>query len=557
MAHDLLALRLRPADLEKATVARWKDAGFENAGAWKARSLVDSLIRRRSSGPPQESEPLRAARATLAQTRERLGVLARLRAEDPLLQEEYRKVTRARQNVEELERTAEGGVAGDRTALASRGVSPGIARTALHDDRTALIEFAAGVRNLYAYVLTRDHLELLNLGARRPIEEDARCFLSLLATNRLPKGAPARFSADVGGLVAVGRSLYASLLAKALATAGPKVDHLIVVPTTELADMPFEALIGPISSDSGTGFGGFGFVVRKYTILYAPSSPALVELGVSTRAKRSPSLMIFADPVYPDPAAAAIAQAGPREGSGDSADPMRGMELESLGYTRLEASQIASLFSSLSASPSAADALAIQEIQNGLRNHHRSDAGFELFLGPEATPRRFRENAGRCTILHVAAHGCRSTRAYADPILALSPENGGNSALTCQQILQLDLNADLVVLAACDTARGRKIDGDGIQSLARAFLHAGARDVVASLWEMKDPAVGGLMIRLYRQLLKGGLSRADALHQVKLDMLTGDVSRGNSPTEKDQIARFTDSADPGLWAAFVILGAPE
>jgi hypothetical protein len=306
------------------------------------------------------------------------------------------------------------------------------------------------------------------------------------------------------------------------------------------------------------------FVVKKYTVVYAPSTPALVELDHSKRAKTPASLLVFADPVYsgraPRSSPSSDSSSDSRGSLESPKDPLRDLGLGRLGHTRVEASQIASLFSGLATSApatAAEDALGIQAIQNGLRNHHLSASGFELFLGPEATVDKFCDRAPRYSILHLAAHGLESAPGYGDPILALSPVDGRTSVLSCAQILQLNLCADLVVLAACDSARGRKIRGDGIHSLARAFLHAGARGVVASLWEARDLQAGELMRKFYQKILQGPSPPAEALRQVKLDMLAGDASRGISPGPRDEFARRVDSSDPYFWASFVLIGSGE
>jgi CHAT domain-containing protein len=217
---------------------------------------------------------------------------------------------------------------------------------------------------------------------------------------------------------------------------------------------------------------------------------------------------------------------------------------------------VASLFAGRRPAIAPEDAVAILDIQAGRRDHYRSAAGFELWLGPEATPERFRSEAPRFSILHLAAHGCTSTPGYADPILALTASDGRDGALTCRQLVHMELTADLVVLAACDTARGRMIDGEGVLSLARAFLHAGAREVIASLWEARDLEAGHLMSAFYRRLLEDGSKPAAALRQVKLEMLSGTTSRGKAPHAPGHLARFTEPADPYYWAAFVSIGVP-
>ena len=562
-AHDLLALRLGQPGLDEPAIARLKSAGFQTAGEWKARSLVERLIRKRSEGASVESEPLKTARAEVLSARERLQAVARLGVRGAPLETAYESLRSARDRLEDLERAAHARTGGDDRSFAPRGYSTDIVRTALPDERTALVELVAGTNSLYAYVLTKDRLDWLELGDRQSIEQTARCFTSLIVTNRLPEGAPAGMPSGAQGLLSLARTLHAKLLAKPLAVLKPSVDRLVVVPTTELADVPLEALVDSASPATAPelGFKAVEFVVKKYVVAYAPSTPALVELELSKRTKASPSMLIFADPAYSVVTPATSATDSGSRGPVHAKDPLDEIDLDSLEHTRTEASQIASLFSSLAASApealAARDALGILAVQNRTRNHHRSEAGFELFLGPEATAERFCDCAPRYTILHLAAHGLETAPGYADPILVLSRVEGRTSVLSCAQILQLDLSADLVVLSACDSARGRKIGGDGIHSLARAFLHAGARGVVASLWEAQDLEAWNLMTNFYRKFLQEGLPGALALKEAKREMLAGPVSRGISQGSKHGLARYTDTSDPYYWAPFVLLGSGE
>jgi CHAT domain-containing protein len=78
--------------------------------------------------------------------------------------------------------------------------------------------------------------------------------------------------------------------------------------------------------------------------------------------------------------------------------------------------------------------------------------------------------------------------------------------------------ADLVVLSACQTALGKEIRGEGMIGLTRGFMYAGARRVVASLWQVDDLATAELMARFYRGMLNEKLRPAEALRRAQLEM---------------------------------------
>ena len=555
-SHDLIALRLARPGLSVQEKERIRESGFETTGSWKARSLVESMIRRRQGTAVRQDDVLRTARADHAEAREQIEAVSRMNGPAALLEEAQVRALAARRRVEELESAARVANIEKYPDLLPRGKSPGAVRAVLLDARTMLIEYAAGTDRLYAYVLTRDRFDLLTLGERDPIERDARAFVSLLATGKLPEDARTPLSRGIEGIARLGVGLYAELLGQALDWGGPGVSRLVLVPTTELAAVPFEALIEtpPRGDDTPLDFSILAYVIRDHTVISVPSSTALVALASGTPRARRPSVLLFADPVYPEPALA-------RESSLRTGriDPLGELAFDRLTNSRDEVTQIASVIASSASRPRSEDERAILEIRNGQLNHHESTDGFELWLGPDATPKRFCERAGRFNYLHIAAHGLRAAPGSSDPLLALSADEDGTRTLSCSRILSLKLDADLVVLAACDTARGRRIDGEGIRSIASAFLHAGARSVVSSLWEAADLQTADLMKSFYGKLIGEGLTPEDALRQVKLRLLEGGALRGEaSPGRSPRAsARFADSSDPYYWAGIVYCGPPR
>lgn len=98
-----------------------------------------------------------------------------------------------------------------------------------------------------------------------------------------------------------------------------------------------------------------------------------------------------------------------------------------------------------------------------------------------------------------------------------------------------------MVLSACNTALGAIRAGEGIESLARAFIYSGARAVVASLWQVGDRAAAETMARFYEGYLKKGLPPAQALREAKLALRRGYV-------------KFPGSTSPASWAPFIWIG---
>ncbi|MCM3872574.1 MAG: CHAT domain-containing protein [Pyrinomonadaceae bacterium] len=144
-------------------------------------------------------------------------------------------------------------------------------------------------------------------------------------------------------------------------------------------------------------------------------------------------------------------------------------------------------------------------------------------------------------IVHFATHGLLNSQQpeLSGIVLSLVDEQGRaqDGFLRLHDIYNLKLNADLVVLSACQTALGKEIRGEGLIGLTRGFMYAGAPRVVASLWRVDDRATAELMKRFYQGMLKDGQRPAAALRAAQVSMLK----------EKRWAA-------PQYWAAFTLQG---
>lgn len=169
----------------------------------------------------------------------------------------------------------------------------------------------------------------------------------------------------------------------------------------------------------------------------------------------------------------------------------------------------------------------------------RPFASVATFLGCAATASALRESAPHADVLHIATHGLVDGRRPRLSALALTPEapSATHGAFRLLDILQLPLHARLVVLSACDTARGRVLPGEGVLGLAQAFLEAGAKSVVASYWLVQDAATVHFMESFYRHLLVDRMSVAAALRRTQLEL----AAHGSSYS----------------WAAFGVYGRPD
>jgi CHAT domain-containing protein len=102
------------------------------------------------------------------------------------------------------------------------------------------------------------------------------------------------------------------------------------------------------------------------------------------------------------------------------------------------------------------------------------------------------------------------------------------------------MNADLVVLSACETGLGRMVRGEGVLGLPRAFFYAGARSVLVSLWSVSDRSTAQLMTTFYESLIGKGETTSEALSNAK-----------------ETLRKKSNTAHPFYWAPFVLIGPPE
>jgi CHAT domain-containing protein/TolA-binding protein len=167
----------------------------------------------------------------------------------------------------------------------------------------------------------------------------------------------------------------------------------------------------------------------------------------------------------------------------------------------------------------------------------------DLLLGPAATESAFKSGSAEYRVLHFATHGFFNRH---NPLLSgleLEADMRNDGRLEVHEILGLRLQSDLVTLSACQTGLGSGWfsdfpAGDDFVSLTRAFLAAGSRSVLASLWEVDDRSTGSLMAGFYRELGSGpGDAYADALAEIQRDLKTS-----------------RNFHHPFYWAPFVLVG---
>ena len=143
----------------------------------------------------------------------------------------------------------------------------------------------------------------------------------------------------------------------------------------------------------------------------------------------------------------------------------------------------------------------------------------------------------RFKIVHFATHGFidDTIDGRSAVVLSLDDDPAEDGFLQAREIYNLELDADMVVLSACQTGKGKMIKGEGVSGLYRAFLYAGSHSVLASLWNIRDKSTSFFMKSFYHFLSKG-LPKQEALKKAKLEMIHSGYDH------------------PSAWAAFILIG---
>lgn len=387
------------------------------------------------------------------------------------------------------------------------------------DDNSLLLEFSLGKEESYLWVVGKSTFDSYVLPPREQIESRIERLRSLLNQgSMLPNEAVDVFQKRVADAEAEylheARILSNELLGQAADKLAGK--RLIVVADGKIHYFPLAALPFPNSATDDP-------ILLTNEVVYEPSAAALMLIKKMSASGKMPEkdLFLVSDPVY-----SKLDDRLDQNGSANS-----GFVDTVLGNFRS--------FDSLESLPrlpsSLEEAKSITEVVGsaGTTGHTGFAANRENILNA---------GIGDYKVIHFATHGLLDEKRPELSGIALSLfDDAGNRQdggfIRLQDVYGMNLNADLVVLSACDTGLGKEIKGEGLMSLNNAFLQAGAKSVVSSLWRVDDTVTKILMTDFYSGMASENLTSSQALRQAQIKL------------RKDP--RFSS---PFYWASFTAQG---
>ena len=360
----------------------------------------------------------------------------------------------------------------------------------LKTEKEGLLEYFIGEEHIYIFAITNQTVQLKSIKKNNEFVEKIHTLRALLS-NQLK---------DDKKYFDIAYELYNALLKPFVENEKNNentLDKLIIIPDGILSYIPFEALLTKKSTCEKNCYhiNKADYLIEKYTINYAYSTSLLLE---QTEQKNQSNLSYLGFAPF----------AGTEESPTNLQATTRGCNnetLQTLAASKIEVDTIHKLL------------------------------GGQIFQQEAATKKRFIEESQKYQIIHLSTHACIDDTEPAFNRIYFSDE-----PLLNYELYNMDLNAELAVLSACNTATGVLKKGEGIMSLARAFTYAGCPSIITSLWSVPDVETSKVIIHFYKELAKGQ-PKDEALRNAKLAYLSQ-----SSITSAESL--------PYFWSAFIPIG---
>ncbi|MFT5167626.1 MAG: CHAT domain-containing protein/Tfp pilus assembly protein PilF [Saprospiraceae bacterium] len=378
----------------------------------------------------------------------------------------------------------------------------------LQTDQT-LLEYMVGDSSIFIFLVQKDNFEIHEVKHDFPLDDWVREMTKdgIYGYYSIPqnKRNPALEESTISNYTNAAQQLYNKLIAP---VADKLTEDLIIIPDGVLGYVPFEALLTSAPPREGA-FRAYPFLLKKHQISYCYSATLLQEMRQKQHRKKPSKQLLAMAPFFQNDVDELIAKI-------DTTDLLASVSLrDSLG--------------------------ALQGSGEEIGRINKLWKGTSVY-GTEASLAAFQQKAADYQILHLSTHGKADDRVgdYAYLAFGVPGVKGTFDKLYARDLYNYSLNADMVVLSACETGIGKLQKGEGIVSLARAFAYAGAKSIFNTLWKVDDIKTKDLMVYFYKNLKKGE-TKDEALRNAKLKYLQGTKNNG-------------EALHPFFWAGMIGIG---
>ncbi len=339
------------------------------------------------------------------------------------------------------------------------------------DSQTAVVEYFTGEKSITIFTVAKDHFEVTTVAKDSLFETDIE---------QIRTGI---YKHDYTIYVKSAYRLYLSLIQPVFGHLNTR--NLIIIPDHVLANVPFEALL---TEDTGKAmnieYSSLPYLLKKYQVSYAYSANLLLDL-LNRRQPDTPKDYLAFAPVFPNGISSSSRAADLLQANHD-------LDSTRTAHTHLPASrdEVLGIQKLFRQSYGIIDRMSDWLFGNKSRVYLESQADEENLKSTALKDYRY---------IHFATHGFanHTTPELSGLLLAQNSTSTEDNVLFLGEVYNLELNADLVTLSACESGIGKSVKGEGLLSLSRGFLYAGAKNLVVSLWKADDRATSELMLAFY------------------------------------------------------------
>lgn len=379
-------------------------------------------------------------------------------------------------------------------------------------EKTAMVSYFTGDSVLYAFYVSKNDYQVFST----PL--NVKAFSKRL--NAFTKGAKSTSQSLGRVFVSTGQALYQQVFPFPIPES---IRQLVIIPDGQLTKIPFEALLtAEVDTKAAIDFSTLPYLINDFDISYTPSASLYYQSQTNTQPNtyaNNAELVAFA-PVF----------SNEEPLSPSTQRFLKNSEDQERAFTQ-DGTYI---------SPLPGTAIELEAISQVFADNNLSTTNFTYQQATEAQIKS--QLVQKCRYLHIATHGFINED-YPDLsglLFATDTSSLENAILAAGEVYGLQLKANLVVLSACETGKGKITSGEGVLGLSRAFLYAGADNLIVSLWKVDDRATAELMAAFYTTHLKRTVERLpfkEALRQAKL-----------------QLIQSKEFSQPYYWSAFVLIG---